>query len=505
MESEKPLRLHHGQDQNDPKLLTRMCHDLGLPFCGDLLDLPRLNADQKEFSMKREPVSILTSLVLGLPLAAISLPAHGENPSANQALAYKPIQQGVEYERPDKDEAEKCTIKAEKIDGETAWVVRGPEGQLLRKFSDSNNDNVVDRWSYYQGELEVYRDIDDNFNGKADQYRWYHTGGSRWGVDKNEDGKIEAWRHISAEEIAQELVEAIKSRSPERFEALLLTDAEAKSLGLGAEQLKEITALAAAAPTKFKELVAGQKSITTTTKFLSFGGARPGLVPAGVNDAAKDLMVYENAAALVDVDGVSRQINIGTLIQVGNTWRIFDAPELSQDANVAEGGYFFRTTPQRNLEHSQTTATGPSEAVQEMMAQLEQLDQKITAATPEQQAKLNETRCDLLEGLASKAKQGQEQEQWVRQMADTVSAAAQSGTFPNGVKRLLSLESRLGKEKASTDLMAYVVFRRSTPWNFRTRRPTLPRSKRSGSRIWKRLSASIPSRKIVPTPCCSWP
>ena len=53
-------------------------------------------------------------------------------------------------------------------------------------------DNVVDTWSYYKNGLEVYRDGDLNFNGKADQYRWFHTGGSRWGLDKNEDGKLDA-------------------------------------------------------------------------------------------------------------------------------------------------------------------------------------------------------------------------------------------------------------------------------------------------------------------------
>ena len=56
----------------------------------------------------------------------------------------------------------------------------------LRKFVDTNDDNVVDQWSYYKDGVEVYRDIDSNYNGKADQYRWFHTGGSRWGLDPKE-------------------------------------------------------------------------------------------------------------------------------------------------------------------------------------------------------------------------------------------------------------------------------------------------------------------------------
>ena len=48
-------------------------------------------------------------------------------------------------------------------------------------------DNNVDQWCYYLDGLEVYRDIDSNFNKNADQYRWFHTAGTRWGVDKDED------------------------------------------------------------------------------------------------------------------------------------------------------------------------------------------------------------------------------------------------------------------------------------------------------------------------------
>ena len=44
-------------------------------------------------------------------------------------------------------------------------------------------------------------DIDADFNGKADQYRWFHTAGSRWALDTNEDGQIDGWKTISAEEV----------------------------------------------------------------------------------------------------------------------------------------------------------------------------------------------------------------------------------------------------------------------------------------------------------------
>ena len=68
----------------------------------------------------------------------------------------------------------------------TAWVVRDDRGQVLRVFADTNGDRVVDQWSFFKNGLEVYRDIDSDFNAKADEARWFNTAGSRWGFDRDE-------------------------------------------------------------------------------------------------------------------------------------------------------------------------------------------------------------------------------------------------------------------------------------------------------------------------------
>ena len=156
-----------------------------------------------------------------------------EAPSPAQALALTPIQPNVEYAIPTKEEAAQCTIRPEKENNITSWVVRNHDGEILRRFADTNGDNVVDEWCYFQNGLEVYRDIDSNFNGKADQYRWFNTAGTRWGIDKNEDGKIDSWKVISPHEVAEQVVLAIKNRDPARFELLLLTPTELTGLGFG--------------------------------------------------------------------------------------------------------------------------------------------------------------------------------------------------------------------------------------------------------------------------------
>ena len=109
------------------------------------------------------------SSLLAAGLLSLASTAQAAAPSVDDALKLAPVQTGVEYDVPSADEAKACKINPEKLGKVTAWVVRDPAGVILRQFSDSNGDNVVDTWSYYKNGLEVYRDADLNFNGKADQ------------------------------------------------------------------------------------------------------------------------------------------------------------------------------------------------------------------------------------------------------------------------------------------------------------------------------------------------
>src|SRR4029079_17947520 len=194
-------------------------------------------------------------------------------PKIEDALRLKPVQQGVEYDSPTAEEAKAWKLTAEKINGATAWVVRGADGAVLRQFTDSNNDNVVDPWSYYRGGLEVYRDADLNFNGKADQYRWFHTGGSRWGLDKDEDGKIDSWKSISAEEAAEEVVAALKTKDARRFERLLLAKEDVAKLGLAKDVAEKLSQRIAQAPKTFAKL-ASENKVAANAEYSDFGGLR---------------------------------------------------------------------------------------------------------------------------------------------------------------------------------------------------------------------------------------
>jgi len=258
----------------------------------------------------------LTTICLSTGFAA------ERDPLAVKGLGYSPRQSNVAYDKVVETDIDSCTSKYETRNGFEGLVIYSPDGQPLRRFADRNSDKQVDQWCYYKDGIEVYRDIDSDFNGASDQYRWLGTSGTRWGIDQNEDGKIEQWKVISAEEVTMEIVEAIKMRDVERFRCLLVSDAELKILGLGEEKGDQLTTRLNIAKKGFAEFAKSQEMINISTKWAHFAADKPGIVPAGTEGASQDIVAYENVITIVDNEGVSQQLMIGTLVQIGNAWRL---------------------------------------------------------------------------------------------------------------------------------------------------------------------------------------
>ncbi len=378
-------------------------------------------------------------------------------PKVADTLAYEPIQAGVEYDRPEPGEVEACTVKAEKVGDSTAWVVRSGAGVVLRQFADTNNDKVVDRWSYYSNGVEVYRDIDSDFDNKADQSRWFHQGGTRWGIDRNQDGKIDQWKRISAEEAAEEAVHALAEGDSRRFASLLLTAGELKTLGLEAGQSKRVSERIAAASKDFAAN-AKQAGLSKQTEFSDFGGLRPGLIPAE-GKAGKDLLVYENAWAMVQDGEDHNQLNLGTMVRVGDAWKLIDAPAASSEGTATAGLFYSPTGSVVPLPTAMASA-GDDNKMQELLTSLDAIDQKMIQGKAAELPKLNRQRAELLGRLAAAATSAEEQRLWLKQIADTVGSATQMGQFDGGVKYLASWEKKLAERAGTKDLVPYFQFQR---------------------------------------------
>ncbi len=271
-----------------------------------------------------------------------------------------------------------------------------------------------------------------------------NTAGTRWGVDTLGNGKLTTWKVISAEEVSAEIVAAVAHRDNDRFTRVLLSPEELQSLGLGKAKSEAVAAKVAKAAADFRNLADRQKTVTPDSKWLQFSGSRPGVVPAGSDESTRDIEVYENAVAIVQTGDKNTQVQIGTLIRVGNRWKTIDPPMISGEGppEVVAMGFFFQAAQPR----SSAVTVGPSEESQKMIAAMEGME----AGDPR--------RVEIIQKLADQAKTAEERIQWSRQLADTLSAGVQSGKLPDGEKRLQALWENAQKD-TDKNLAAYIKIR----------------------------------------------
>ncbi len=380
-----------------------------------------------------------------------------------KAMSYKPRQSDVNYELVPEDQLAQCTIdETARADGKGFWIT-GPSGQPLRWFADTDGDNRLDRWCYYNTGVEVYRESDTNSNGTADEYRWLSTEGLRWGLDTNEDKEIDRWKMISAEEVTAEVVRAAAQRDRGKFERLLITNDEIATLGLGKEKAAALRQHVADAAKQFDAWSTGQNVVSKQSTWTNFGADKPGIVPAGTDGSDKDVVVYENVVALLEDSGKAKQLLVGTMIQVGNAWRLVDLPRtVNEGAVVSDASIFFPAsfTPRGAAGATPEGTGGISKAMQKLVTELQDVDAKLQAGG--NTAVLQAMRADVLEKLVSAADTADERSTWIRQFADTVSAAAQTGDYPKGAERLNDFAGKLSSVNPTNNDIAYVIFRAYT-------------------------------------------
>ena len=393
--------------------------------------------------------------------------AGAATPTAVQALSLKPIQKDVDYDRPSGDAADKCTVKAESRKDASGWVVRDGSGQFLRQYLDTNKDNKVDQWRYFKDGVEVYRDIDSNYNGNADQYRWLGTAGIRWGTDKDEDRRIDSWKVISAEEVSAEVIAALRDRDATRFKRLLLTGDELKSLGFGTEVAKDLAKRISGASSNFATVAGKQKGVNSGTNWIHFGGNLPGVLPAGTDGSTKDVTIYDNVTAVVETAGKHAQVAIGTLVQVGGTWKVVDLPQglVGGQANVTDTGLFLKANHRPVPAEAAAPTNGLSQEIQKLIQEFETIDRSLqSSVAASQKATLNQRRANVLEKLVAASSTAEDRDNWIRQFADVVGGATQTGEYPGGLERMKKFYETLTKDSKASNSAAYVKYRYVNGW-----------------------------------------
>jgi tetratricopeptide (TPR) repeat protein len=339
---------------------------------------------------------------------------------------------------------------------------------VLRRFTDSNGDGAPDMFRYYHLGLEVYRDIDTNGDYKAkrntrpDQFRWMNWGGTRWGIDQDEDGKIDSWKVISAQEAARVAVEALINGDLQALSTVMINDADVQALRLPPAMVKQIQEATSDLSKKAKASLANTAALNAKSQWVRFDPPLPGLILADDLGSPRDVIVYENAMAYVQNGEKLDLISIGEMVQIGETWKLIQVPapmDMSGQMVVQVGGILMQ--PGIGTGNAPTAVPGsemPAE-MQKLLADLQKIDE--ASPKPDAPAKAfadyNVARANVSEQLVKLSRNDEERQQWIQQFTDSLSTATQSGLYPDGLPRLIALQEAA---KGNQTLLGYVYYRR---------------------------------------------
>jgi thiol-disulfide isomerase/thioredoxin len=417
-------------------------------------------------SSRRQFSFLLGTAVAGcLPFLASAPSPGAEARSIEQLLtAYRPIRPDVEIETPPRSDFSKCKVTVE-VHGKTSgWVVLGPAGQVLRRFVDTDGDRTVDQWRYYNHGLEVYRDIDSNHNRKVDEHRWMNTGGSRWGVDSKEDGTIDSWKILSPEEAVRVAVYAMSHQDEKLLNSVLVTRDDLHTIGVADSYANKIMDAISEPGRKVRDAVAASKFLSDEKATTRADNLNPCSIPAEDGKLRDDIVVYENAMAIVESQGKTGLVQVGELVRVGDVWKLTQIPQAIEGTNtqVTAGGVLMQPTLAAAAAGSTPDTPTPSPEVQKILADLQQLDQAAPAPAAGASAltSYNAKRADLLARLVGMAKTDDERSQWMRQEIDSIASAVQIGAYPGGLERLKTLESDLRDSAPKSPMIPYIGYRR---------------------------------------------
>jgi tetratricopeptide (TPR) repeat protein len=408
-------------------------------------------------------VRILSGTIGGCLLVCVNL-ASARAADVKDMLSpqLQPKQKGVVYSMPAPDEYSSCKVKVvpdPKTPGRSSLVLFDASGKIVCKFSGLNK-KPIDTWSYYKDGTEVYRQIDTNNNGKPDQYRWFNSGGMKWGVDTNEDGKIDYWKMISSDEVAREAFAAAKHGDIHRLQALFISEGDLRALHLPAAKASEIRSLVQKAAKKFQKTL-NQLPGLDKAEFEKVEGATPHLIPADFLGSDEDLMEYPSRAILFkSSEGKHDWLQSGEMLKVGKAWRLIDAPSYS-------GG-------------DEQTPVSSDPELQKLLKQISDIDDK-SPGTPGnmepnpafvqynfQRVAVVEKIVDCLQkkaeretNAAERAKALADRETWFKQLFDNLSSAAQYSDKKDtsGITRLTQLKDEVVAKMPNSNLAAYGSYR----------------------------------------------
>lgn len=410
--------------------------------------------------------SLRTSAAAALVLVLAPALAMAQNaPKAREILdGFRPILKGVEYDAPtDAAAIEACKIETVHNAQKKAIGValRDGQGKLLRRFVDSDGDNKMDQWSYYQDGFEVYRESDTNADRSPDECRWLNQGGTR--IASVARGKIVGWKRISAEEASKVFVQGLVGGDLTLIETVLSTPEELASLGVPKADVEKAGATPDQRAGQIRNLQKSLVGWNSKTVWNRLDGLMPHLIPADPSAGiGQDITLYENAVIFAGAPNGQPMpekmtfLQVPEMVKIGDTWKFASLPRaVDPDKPIvaSEGGirsWLFKQ------QAGVASADNPQlEAALKALADYDSANTKLQVSGGKKElAQFHVDRIPLIRAVVKVVKSEDEQLNYNRQVVDSLAAAYQTGVYPNGASVLDSLIKDGGR------LGSYAAFRK---------------------------------------------
>ena len=387
----------------------------------------------------QKPIAICLLVLWG------GLPALGQEQATKNlkiALAKTPIQKGVDVDSVPVTEIAECTLDQDTQEkyGGKGFIAVGPDNQFLRMYI---REGAGSHWTFFKDNQEVYREIDSDGDRRVDQFRWMGDAGMRWGIDEDQDGTIDSWKVISAQEVAQEAFDAFRTQDRARFLRLTLKNDDLQRLTLGTKAQKRVIESVNKIVKEITGTLSAEKSISASTKYLNFGGIQPSIVPKGKMGLGKDLTVYNYSTAMFQNGNDIRIIHLGTMVKSGDRWRIAELPVITDAEAISPNGNLFA------LE----TSILPPPPSDKLMEEYAAVDGALRNAKAGEKEALHKRRFDIMLKIIAK-QQAEDKQLWVEMLASDASMAYSSEEYSGG-KKLLEALSKSDLTEGSHDLFAW--------------------------------------------------
>jgi len=414
---------------------------------------------------------VISGVTGGSNLLGLTGSLFAQDEKLKQALAYRPTQADVDYEKPD-DSTEGIVLENASLIKQVGFIVRDSNQRMLRRFVDTDNDRKIDTWAYYNQGIEVYRDIDTDADSKPDQFQWMGPSGTRLGLALKQDRIIDKWSRISAQEATQQAVEALKSKNQTAMQSLLLTQEELKGLDLEPEISNRVEARLKLTLENLGEQLKAT-NLPDTVEWLHFGASYPGSISSSKSNVIE---VYDNVSAIIENGEENQQLLVGSMIRVGDAWRLIDMPSVAnRDEVPIVGGIFFQTAALNTIAMNQTPGSTTDGLDSELLNDYQDAEnafrEKADTLMGEKLSPLHANRSKALVKIAL-ASSGEDRENWVKQYADVVSSSYQAGEYPDGLIDLETQVSAMQKASFEPKLVSYVKYRMLNAWYSRAAEKT---------------------------------